>query len=152
MAGWLAAAGARASVGPDLAADRLSGLFLVIVFGAAVPVSLLASWAAARAGHGPRRGLGAGYALTLAAVAVIITARDAFTLLFGWETLTVAFYLLAGFDRASRAARPALITLAFGKVSGASLLAGLLLLAARSHSLVLASFATSPGGAARTTA
>ena len=27
---------------------------------------------------------------------MIVTARDAFTLLLGWETLTVAFYLLAG--------------------------------------------------------
>jgi NADH:ubiquinone oxidoreductase subunit 5 (subunit L)/multisubunit Na+/H+ antiporter MnhA subunit len=29
-------------------------------------------------------------------VTVIVTARGAFTLLLGWETLTVAFYLLAG--------------------------------------------------------
>ena len=136
-----------------LAADRLSGLFLVIVFGAAVPVTLLAG-SGLPGPHGHRRGrLGAGCALTLAALGVIITARDAFTLLFGWEALTVAFYLLAGFDRASRG-RPAgaVITFIFGKVSGASLLAGLLLLAARSHSLVLASFAGVAGGAARTTA
>ena len=136
-----------------LAADRLSGLFLVIVFGAAVPVTLLAG-SRLPGPHGRRRGrLGAGCALALAALGVIITARDAFTLLFGWETLTVAFYLLAGFDRASPG-RPAgaVITFIFGKVSGASLLAGLLLLAARSHSLVLASFAGVPGGAARTTA
>ena len=44
------------------------------------------------------------------------------------------------------------MTLAFGKVSGAALLAGLLLLATRSHSILLASFAHVPGGAARTTA
>ena len=82
-----------------------------------------------------------------------MTARDAFTALFGWETLTVAFYLLAGFER-SRRDRPgaALVTLAFGKVSGAALLLGLLLLAVRSHSILLASFAHVPGGAARTTA
>ena len=41
------------------AADRLSGLFLVIAFGAAVPVSLaFADWAARPSGPG-RRGLGA---------------------------------------------------------------------------------------------
>jgi hydrogenase-4 component B len=139
------------TLGP--AADRLSGLFGVIAFGAAVPVSLaLASWAARPAGPG-RRGLGASYALALGAVAVILAARDAFTFLFAWETLTLAFYLLAGFDRA-RAGRPAsaLVTLTFGRISGAALLAGLLLLAARSHSLALASFAHVPPGALRATA
>ncbi len=133
------------TLGP--AADRLSGLFLVIAFGAAVPVSLaFASWAAGPTGPG-RRGLGASYALGLGAVAVVLTARDAFTLLFAWETLTLAFYLLSGFER-GRPGRPASaqVTLAFGRISGAALLAGLLLLAARSHSLALGSFAHLPPG------
>ena len=84
---------------------------------------------------------------------MIMTARDAFTALFGWEALTLAFYLLAGTERnkPDRAAA-AQVTFAFGKVSGAALLAGLLLLATRSHSIMLASFAHVPGGAARTTA
>jgi len=135
-----------------LAADPLSGLFLAIAFGAALPVSLaFASWAR-RQGARPGR-LGASYALALGAVAVIVTARDAFTALFGWETLTVAFYLLAGAERTRRdRAGAAQITFAFGKVSGAALLFGLLLLATRSHSILLASFAHVPGGAARTTA
>jgi formate hydrogenlyase subunit 3/multisubunit Na+/H+ antiporter MnhD subunit len=135
-----------------LAADRLSGLFLVIAFGAAVPVSLaFASWAAGRYGT-PQRGLGAIYALTLGAIAVIMTAGNAFALLFGWEALTVAFYLLAGFER-HRPGRPAgaLVTLVFGKISGASLLAGLLLLASRSGSMTLASFGHAPPGAVRST-
>jgi hydrogenase-4 component B len=136
----------------SLGADRLSGLFLALSFGAAVPVSVaFASWAA-RA-RSTRRWLGASYALALGAVAVIMTARDAFTALFGWETLTLAFYLLTGTERnkPGRAAA-AQLTFAFGKVSGAALLAGLLLLATRSHSVMLASFAHVPGGAARTTA
>ena len=89
-----------------LTADRLSGLFLVIAFGAATWVSTgFAGWA----GHGgtSRRGLGACYALALAAVAVFLTAGDAFTLLFAWEILTVAFYLLAGFERDKPGRRPA---------------------------------------------
>ena len=159
VSGWL---------GPGtlgLVADRLSGLFLLISFVAATGVSLaFANWAArpvpashdgtgragARRTLAGRRGLGAGYALTLGAVAVIMTATDAFTALFAWETLTVAFYLLAGFERGRRG-RPegAFITLVFGRVSGAALLLGLLLLAARSHSLSLASFTHVPGGAAR---
>ena len=140
-----------------LSADRLSGLFLLVAFGAAVPVSLaFANWPLRGSGGGrggqPRRGLGALYALTLAAIAVIVTARDAFVLLLGWEALTAAFYLLAGFDR-HKPGRPgeALVTFVFGKLSGASLLAGLLVLASRSGSLTLASFGQVPGGAARST-
>ena len=151
VAGWLGdpVPGQQAAA---LGADRLSGLFLALSFGAAVPVSVaFASWAA-RA-RPTRRWLGASYALALGAVAVIMTARDAFTALFGWETLTVAFYLLTGTERnkPDRAAA-AQVTFAFGKLSGAALLAGLLLLATRSHSIMLASFAHVPGGAARTTA
>jgi hydrogenase-4 component B len=153
-----------------LVADRLSGLFLLISFTAAVGVSLaFASWAArpvpaVRVSPGQvtaermpvgrtlvgRRGLGASYALALGAVAVFMTATDAFTALFAWEALTVAFYLLAGFERGRRG-RPegAFITLVFGRISGAALLLGLLLLAVRSHSLSLASFTHVSGGAAR---
>jgi hydrogenase-4 component B len=150
VAGWLGdpVPGQQAA---SLAADRLSGMFLALTFGAAVPVSVaLASWARRSA---TRRGLGASYALALGAVAVVMTAQDAFTALFGWETLTLAFYLLAGSER-NKPGRSgaAQVTLAFGKVSGAALLAGLLLLAARSHSILLASFTHVPGGAARTTA
>ena len=135
-----------------LAADRMSGLFLVIAFAAAAMVSLaFTGWA--RQGGTSHRGLGACYALALAAVAVFLTAGDAFTLLLAWEMLTVAFYLLAGFER-GKPGRPraALVTLAFGKASGMALLGGLLLLAARSGSLALASFAQVPAGGARTTA
>ena len=136
-----------------LAADRLSGLFLVMAFGAAAGVSVaFASWAA-RQDEEAARMLAAGYALALGSVAVVMTATDAFTALFGWEALTVAFYLLAGANARDRdRAGAARITVAFGKVSGAALLVGLLLLAVRSHSIALASFAHVPGGAARTTA
>jgi hydrogenase-4 component B len=136
-----------------LAADRLSGLFLIIAFSAAAAVSLgFASWAAGPAGPG-RRGLGASYALALGSVAVILTAADAFTLLFGWESLTLAFWLLAGFNRSSASRRvSALITLAFGRISGASLLAGLLLLVTQSGSLTLAGLAHVPAGPLRATA
>jgi formate hydrogenlyase subunit 3/multisubunit Na+/H+ antiporter MnhD subunit len=136
-----------------LTADRLSGMFLVMALGAAVPLSVaFASWAA-RPGTVGRRGLGASYALAVGSVAVFVTAADAFTALFAWEALTFAFYLLAGFER-GRAGRAgaAQITLAFGRISGAALLAGLLLLASESHSITLASFVRVPGGAARTTA
>jgi hydrogenase-4 component B len=137
---------------PGLAADRLSGLFLLLAFGAAAPVSVaFASWAARNSAAATRM-VSSGYALALGAVAVIVTGRDAFTVLFGWEALTAAFYLLAGAswrdpDRGGAAS----VTVAFGKVSGAALLLGLLLLAARSHSIALASF-PHVTGVARTTA
>jgi len=152
IAGWLGAPlPAQPALG--LGADRLSGLFLLLALGAAVPVSVaFADWAA-RAGRAATRMLACGYALALGSVAVIVTARDAFTLLFGWESLTAAFYLLAGGSRRDPdrvgAARA---TVVFGKVSGAALLIGLLLLVAKSHSISLASFAHIPGGPARTTA
>jgi hydrogenase-4 component B len=136
-----------------LAADRLSGLFLVMALGAAVPVSVaFASWAA-RPGSVGRKGLAASYALAIGSLAVIFTGTDAFTVLFAWESLTVAFYLLAGFQRGrAESAGAAQITFAFGKISGAALLAGLLLLVTAAHSISLASFTQVPGGAARTTA
>jgi hydrogenase-4 component B len=157
-AGWLGdpVPGQRAL---GLAADRMSGMFLVMALGAAVPVSVVFAGWAARPDTAATRMLAQGYALALGATAVIMTAQDAFTFLFGWEALTATFWLLAGAsgkdpDRAG-AAR---ITVGFGKVSGAALLAGLLLLAAQSYSrtgsqsIALASLAHGSGGAARTTA
>ena len=147
VAGWLG------SGTTSLRIDRLSGLFLVISFGAAFAVSLaFAAWAS-RPELTARRGLGASYALTLGAVATFLTSTDAFTMLLTWELLTLGFYLLAGFDR-QRDDRisASMITLAFGKLSGAALLFGLLLLAARSGSLAIASFAHVPGGAPRSAA
>jgi hydrogenase-4 component B len=138
---------------PGLTADRLSGLFLLIAFAAATAVSLaLTSWAA-----GPDRpdgrGLGAASALALGAVAVILTARDAFTFLFGWESLTLAFWALAGFRRrVPDRQTSALVTLAFGRISGAFLLAGLLLLVTRAGTLTLAGLGHAPAGGARSTA
>jgi hydrogenase-4 component B len=162
VAGWLTAP-VGGGQGSGLAVDRLSALFLVMALGAAVPVSVaFASWAAGPGSAGPQpmatRMLAQGYALALGATVVIMTAQDAFTELFAWEALTAAFYLLAGAQRGPAPAPgpdrvgAARITVAFGKASGAALLVGLLLLAAKSHSIVLASFTHAPGGAARTTA
>jgi len=129
-----------------LAADRLSGLFLLVAFGVAVPVSVaFASWTRQHPATATRL-LAAGYALALGGVAVVITGQDAFTVLFGWEALTAAFYLLAGGcrDQADRVGA-ARVTVAFGKLSGSVLLMGLLLLAARAHSIDLAAFARVTG-------
>lgn len=127
-------------LGPaHLQVDPLSGLFLVIAFAVAVPVLLAPVSSAGTAGR-PR--LPAAVAVTLAAVAVIITADNLFVLLFGWETLSFAFYLLTGFDRGHyRPASASVVTVVFGKSSGAALLVGGAVLAAHSGSFVLADLA-----------
>ena len=140
----------RPGPGTGLAADRLSGMFLLMALGAAVPVSVaLASWAA-RPRRRPRRLLAEGYALALGATAVIMTGRDAFTVLFGWEALTARSTCWPGPTAKPGRAGAARVTVAFGKLSGAALLIGLLLLVTKSHSILLTSFGHAPGGAATT--
>lgn len=130
-----------------LRVDRLSGLFLLICFAVTVPVCLvLASWARPP-GRIPRRGLGVAAALTLGACAVILTADTSFVFLFGWETLTVAFYFLTGYRRNARhVARDSLLTLVFGRAGGQLVLVGFLVLYATTGSFALTG-TTIPGGA-----
>src|SRR6202453_4594204 len=90
-AGWRAAP-AGSGQGSGLAVDKLSGLFLVMALGAAVPVSVaFASWAAGPGSAGPQpmatRMLAQGYALALRARAVTVSGQDAFTGLVGWEVV-----------------------------------------------------------------
>ncbi|HWG73645.1 MAG TPA: proton-conducting transporter membrane subunit [Acidimicrobiales bacterium] len=128
--------------------DGLAGLFLTLTAALAVLVSAcLVSWA-----HQPGRltghGTAAGYLVMLGSVTVIVVAGDAFTFLFAWESLTVAFYILVGVRR-DRGAHPgaAWVTFGIGKASGAALLVGFLLLAGRTGSYTLAAWAhVSPGG------
>ncbi len=136
-----------------LVVDSLAGLFLTITGAVAVPVSLaFASWAHP-AGRVPYRSLGASYALTCAAVVIIITADNAFVFLFAWESLTVAFYLLAGYQRARPGrADASFLTLAVSKTSGACVLVGFLLLAGRANSFHLADWAALPSSARQATA
>lgn len=128
--------------------DHLTGLFLLIAYGVAAPICL--SHAANPAPPDPDtptpRGLAAALALTLAALALVLTAQGVFGFVFGWETLTLAFYLLTAFERhkAGRATA-AVLTVGFGKASGALLLLGLLLLAASAHTLTLGGLASAHG-------
>jgi hydrogenase-4 component B len=141
---WFGLAG-LAGLGPaGLCVDALSGLFLVISFGVAIPALI----AAAASGNRNRPRLPAAVAIALAAVAVIITTDNLFVLLFGWELLTVAFYLLAGFDRdLPGRASGSVITVVFGKASGAAVLMGALLLASRTHSFAFSAGAVDPHSA-----
>jgi hydrogenase-4 component B len=123
--------GASLGVGEtSIRLDPLAGLFLALSGGLAGVVSLcLLGWSRP-SGRITGRGASAGYLLLLGSVAVVVTAGDAFTFLFGWESLTVAFYVLVAVRRRdSHWPRAAWRTLVFGNVSGAALLLGFLLLA-----------------------
>jgi hydrogenase-4 component B len=137
--------GALAGLGPaSLRIDALSGLFLIISFGVAVPV--LAAAAASANRNRPR--LAAVVGVAMAAVAVIVTADNFFVLLFGWETLTVAFYLMAGYDRdLPGRVEGSVITVVFGKASGAALLLGALLLVGRTHTFAFTAGLVDPRSA-----
>jgi formate hydrogenlyase subunit 3/multisubunit Na+/H+ antiporter MnhD subunit len=121
--------------------DALAGLFLTLTGGLAIALSAcLVSWARPT-GRVRGRGTGACYLLLLGAVTVILVAGDAFTFLFGWESLTLAFYGLVGIRRADKGnARASWATLGMGKVSGIALLFAFLLLAGRSGTLTMAAW------------
>ncbi len=138
--------GGLAGFGPAaLRVDALSGLFLVVSFGVAIPALV----AAAAPANCRRPRLPAAIAVALIAVAVIVMADNFFVLLFGWELLSVAFYLLAGYDRRLPGrARGSVMTVMFGKASGAALLMGALLLAGRTHTFAFTADSVDPHSAA----
>lgn len=118
--------------------DALAGLFLTLLFALAICVSaIFISWV--RSESPPHhRGVASGYLLLLASVAVILSAADAFIFLFAWESLTLSFYILTSATRSTRRQVGAVwATAGIGKVSGAALLFGFLLLAGRSGSLTI---------------
>lgn len=131
----------------DLSFDSLAGLFLTLMFATAIAVSAcFVSWVRSE-GRSHHRGTASGYLLLLASVAVIVTAAGAFVFLFAWEALTIAFYILTSATRERDAqASAAWATVGIGKVSGAALLFGFLLMAGRTGSLAFASWhAIGPG-------
>jgi hydrogenase-4 component B len=130
--------------------DPLAAMFLTLIGGLGLAVSAcLVGWATPE-GRVGGHGLGAGYLLLLGAAVVIIMAGDAFTFLFAWEALTVAFFVLVGIRRSDVAeARASWLTLGIGKLGGAALLLGFLLLAGRAHSLAFSAWALEPSGAVR---
>ncbi|HEX4059001.1 MAG TPA: proton-conducting transporter membrane subunit [Galbitalea sp.] len=132
--------------GRAIEVDRLTGLFLIISFGVAVPAVLSAmSSTIATRGRLP-----AGVAAVLLATAIAILAGNLFVLIAGWEGLGFAFYLVVGFDRDRTArARSSILASVFSKASGAALVLGALLLYAETHSFSLASFAHASAGPGR---
>ncbi len=125
-----------------LEVDRLSALFLLWLFGLGMVISSFTAWWILREPGPRRRGLATGHLLLLAAVTVILTAGDAFTFIFAWESLTLAFYILTSIARQSREqAEDSWLTLGVQKIGGASILFGFLLLASASGSLLFSRWA-----------
>lgn len=131
-----------------LHADPLSGFFLTLM-GVVGAFSCLVAAAPARRTPEPLGTPVALAALMLLAVAVTVTAADAFTLLLAWETISFTFYALSGYRGTSVATRAGLVSYAFAKTSGAALMVGLLLLAAGSGHLQLAELGHGTQGATR---
>lgn len=118
-----------------LRVDALTGLFLVITFGVAVPAFLVGL----TRGATTRPRLGSAAALVGLAVGMVLTANDLFLLLAGWELLGFSFYLAVGYDRSQPGrGRAAVLAAGFSKTSGALLLLGGGVLAAQSGSIALA--------------
>jgi len=137
--------------------DPLAGLFLTLVGLLGVAVSACAAGWVVGPGHAlparTGRGAAAGYALLLASVVVVLVAGDVFSFLLGWESLTLSFYILTGQRaRDSRDVSASWLALVTGRLSGAFLLVGFLLLATGTHSFQLAAFVHAPAGVLHTLA
>ncbi|MHB1472802.1 MAG: proton-conducting transporter transmembrane domain-containing protein [Dermatophilaceae bacterium] len=147
---WLL--GPVAGVGDTgLVLDRLAGMFLLVVSAVAVPALLVvAAWSWRQEAM---RTLPAGLCLLLGSSVLVLLARDVFVLVLAWELVTGAFYWLTvpGRHRSDGDGdvNPALATVGFGKVSGAALLLGSLLLAANSGSTSLDHLGSGAHGPAR---
>jgi hydrogenase-4 component B len=145
-------------LGPTLVRlDGLAGLFLALVGALTLVVSatLLGARGAPAEDLGPSAGLA--YLVLLASATVVLVADDVFTLLFAWEALTLAFYVLVGGGasvgphRGGEHGRPrgaaALLAFGTGKLSGAALITGLLLAAGAAGGDSLGALArVGPGG------
>ncbi len=132
--------------------DPLAGLFLTLVGGLGLLISLsMLNWPTPSPAGG--RACGWAYMVLLAAVTTVVVANDAFTFLFAWEALTVAFYVLVAATRADRdQPAAAWATAGVGAWGGAALLVGFLLLAGAAHSFAFTPWARLPAGGLRDTA
>jgi formate hydrogenlyase subunit 3/multisubunit Na+/H+ antiporter MnhD subunit len=122
--------------------DRLSGLFTLISFGVAAAACL----AGLRRIETAPRATPAAVSACLASVLLVLTSTHLFFLLFGWEALTLSFFLLTGLDRRNPQAVGAAVTVAtFGKASGAAVLLGALLAAHSGGGMTFTDLASAHG-------
>lgn len=109
-----------------LALDALSAWFLLVLSVVALPAALFA------AATGPSsRAEAAAFPLFLAAMVLVLLAADAFTLLLGFEAMSLASWaLVAARHPAGRGRRAARLYFGFAAFSGLCLIAGFALLSA----------------------
>jgi hydrogenase-4 component B len=131
-----------------LRADPLAGLFLALTGVVATPIALAFTGWVRHLDAAPYRGLAAAVALTVAAITVVVLADNAFVFLFGWEGLSVAFFLLTGYQREDEGqAGASVLTFGFSKASGSLLLIAFLLLYGATGSFQLADWHVATGAA-----
>lgn len=117
------------SPGVELALDGVSGLFLALIGGTAVPVSLYAIGYTAERGRG-LAGLGCAYNVFLGTMALVPLAANVFTFLVAWEVMALASYLLVMTDADDRGvARAGWVYAVVTHAGLACLAAGFLLIA-----------------------
>ncbi len=109
----------------QIAVDALGGWFLIILALVAVPSCLFAA-----ASPPPPRAEGAAFPLFLAGMALTLIAADGFTLLLGFEVMSLASWsLIAARHAAGVGRRAARLYLAFAAFSGICLIGAVALLA-----------------------
>jgi formate hydrogenlyase subunit 3/multisubunit Na+/H+ antiporter MnhD subunit len=137
----------------SLGVDPLSALFLALVSALAIPASIFgAGYLQAHA----RRSSGMAFALfpaVVAAIAVVVTAKNALLFLMAWEAMTLGSFFLVAYDHEKPEVRRAAFTyLVASQLGGACILAAFAILAAGANSLdfaALAKAATESGPAER---
>jgi formate hydrogenlyase subunit 3/multisubunit Na+/H+ antiporter MnhD subunit len=118
-----------------IGADPLSTFFLVALFGiGAVAAVYGAAYLSPRSG---RRALGPiwlSFNVFLAAMALVVVARQAVLFVVAWEVMSLASYVLVSSERASaEVARASLVYLIASHIGAVLILAFFLLLGARAH-------------------
>jgi hydrogenase-4 component B len=120
--------------------DRLSAFFLVVIAAAAVPSSLYAiAYTREYEGRYSLAGMGVGFNLFLASMSLVVMARNALTFLALWEGMSLASYFLVMTENDKRETeRAGWLYLVMAHAGFACLLAGFLLLARATGSMVFA--------------
>jgi hydrogenase-4 component B len=125
--------------GLEFSLDPLSGFFLALIGGTAVPASIYAI------GYGERRGLLAYHAF-VASMCIVPLAANMLTFLLAWELMSLASYVLVAQSRTREAVRAAWVYAVMTHAGLACLLAGMLVMASGTDSFRFVdwSAATSP--------
>ena len=129
----------------SIGVDRLAGLFLFVSGLVFLPVSVYsASYLLRYLQHYSLRSFGVLYFALLAAIALVLLARDVLGFLLAWELMSIASYLLVNFEHErDENTRAGYLMLAMGEAGTLAAALALLLLAAAAGSLDFAALKAS---------